>query len=51
MNKYNLKLKFLMFLYKRKWISSTTVINYGDISRATFYRYKKKLNAISFTKR
>ena len=43
MKKMSLRLKFLMFLHKYFKIKAETICEKADISRATFYRYKKKL--------
>jgi|LUMU01.1.fsa_nt_gb ACT domain-containing protein len=43
MTKMGFKLKFLMFLHKYFKIKAETICEKANISRATFYRYKKKL--------
>ncbi len=44
MMKMSFKLKVLMFLHKYLNISAQTICKKANISRATFYRYKKKLD-------
>ena len=42
MRKKSKKLDFLMFLHKTLGVSRKYVCDKADISRATFYRYKKQ---------
>ena len=40
----NLKAKIFLFLHRTFGLKPKTVIKYCGISRATFYRYKKRLD-------
>ena len=40
----NLKVKIFLFLHRIFGLKPKTVIKYCGISRATFYRYKKRLD-------
>ena len=48
MLKMSFKLKLLMFFHKYLNISAKTICKKANISRATFYRYKKKLDSGRF---
>ena len=45
MKRMSFRLKLLMFLHKYLNISAKTICKKANISRATFYRYKKKLDS------
>ncbi len=40
----SLKFRILLFLHEKLGVKPKTAIKYSGVSRATFYRYKQRLN-------
>lgn len=51
MAKISKSTRFLLFLHKRFGLPYQKVMDYSNISRATFFRYKKKVYGLDKQKR